>query len=392
MRTDGLRRWLPWLLCAVSLVLITVGSWAGVSDGEPASIDSWWLQALLPALAVAGIPLVGALIASRLPSSPYGWLWCAIGLAVGVFGSVGPLIQAIGGRRWVATLAEQYSAAVLFPLLVLAILLFPTGRVPGPRWRWLARALVAAPVLLMLAGPFIANPAEPAADSPWAVHGAAGEYLFLAANAWFVGMFVLGLLAVWALLMRYRTAGPSEQRQLTWFVYAAVLAVLLLCLNTVGLLPGPLLSGVLLAVSLALFPVAVVVAVLRYRLYEIDRIVSRTVSYGVLTAGLAAFYLLVVAVLRPLLEPLTGSSALAVAGSTLAVAAVFNPARRRLQSAVDRRFDRARYDGSRAVDAFAGRLRTQVDLDQITAGLRDTVAATVAPSRMSVWLRPDQRS
>jgi len=111
------------------------------------------------------------------------------------------------------------------------------------------------------------------------------------------------------------------------------------------------------------------------------------VSYGLLTAVLVGFYLLVVALLRPLLEPLTGSSALAVAGSTLAVAAVFNPARRRLQVAVDRRFDRARYDAARAVDAFAARLREQVDLDEVTAGLRDTVVATVAPTRVAVWLR-----
>jgi hypothetical protein len=111
------------------------------------------------------------------------------------------------------------------------------------------------------------------------------------------------------------------------------------------------------------------------------------VSYGLLTAGLVGLYLLVVALLRPLLEPVTGSSSLAVAGSTLAVAAVFNPARRRLQAAVDRRFDRARYDADRAVQAFAARLRTQVDLNEVAAGLHDTVVATVAPTRFSLWLR-----
>jgi hypothetical protein len=130
---------------------------------------------------------------------------------------------------------------------------------------------------------------------------------------------------------------------------------------------------------------------LRYRLYDIDRIVSRTVSYGLLTAGLIGLYLLVVALLRTLLEPLTGSSALAVAGSTLAVAAAFNPARTRLQAVVDRRFDRARYDAVRAVDRFAARLRDQVDLDQITTGLCDTVNATVAPGRVAVWLRSPGR-
>jgi hypothetical protein len=136
-----------------------------------------------------------------------------------------------------------------------------------------------------------------------------------------------------------------------------------------------------------LVPAAVVIAVLRYRLYDIDRIISRTVSYGLLSAGLVALYLLVVALLRPLLEPVTGSSSLAVATSTLVVAAVFNPARKRLQAAVDRRFDRARYDATRAVGAFAARLRDEVDLDEVTARLRDTVSATVAPTRVAVWLR-----
>jgi hypothetical protein len=144
-------------------------------------------------------------------------------------------------------------------------------------------------------------------------------------------------------------------------------------------------------VAFGLLPVAVGIAVLRYRLYEIDRIVSRTVSYGLLSAALIGLYLLVVALLRPLLEPFTGSSSLAVAASTLAVAAAFNPARRRLQAAVDRRFDRARYDAARAVDAFAARLRDQVDLDEITASLCDTVVATVAPGRVAVWLRPADR-
>ena len=169
-------------------------------------------------------------------------------------------------------------------------------------------------------------------------------------------------------------------------------AVFLVLDSVLGVLPDACSARSLSAVAFALLPVAVGIAVLRYRLYEIDRIVSRTVSYGLLTAGLIGLYLLVVALLRPLLEPLTGSSALAVAASTLAVAAVFNPARRRLQAAVDRRFDRARYDAARAVDAFAARLRDQVDLDEVTAGLRDTVAATVAPTRVAVWLRAPRRT
>jgi hypothetical protein len=161
--------------------------------------------------------------------------------------------------------------------------------------------------------------------------------------------------------------------------------------SAMGVLPD-LAAVIVSAAGFALLPAAVGAAMLRYRLYEIDRIVSRTVSYGLLSAALVGLYLVAVALLRPLLEPLTGSSTLAVAASTLAVAAVFNPARRRLQDAVDRRFDRARYDAARAVDAFTARLRSQVDLDQITAGLCETVSATVAPGRVAVWLRPVNRN
>jgi hypothetical protein len=195
-----------------------------------------------------------------------------------------------------------------------------------------------------------------------------------------------------SLLVRFRRGGPVERRQLTWFLYATAVNGVVLVLNSaLDLLPATLVTAVVRATSYALLPVAVGVAMFRYRLFEIDRIVSRTVSYGLLSAGLIGLYLLVVALLRPLLEPLTGSSSLAVAASTLAVAAVFNPARRRLQAAVDRRFDRAHYDAAQAVEAFTARLRTQVDLDEITAGLRDTVTATVAPGRVAVWLRPADR-
>jgi hypothetical protein len=233
----------------------------------------------------------------------------------------------------------------------------------------------------------IPDPGDPTALSPWALQGEAGRILNRIAEGLLYGLFGAVLLAMLSLMLRFHRAGPTERRQLTWFLYATIVNALLLIFDAaLGLLPS-LVSAVVSAVAFALLPVAVGVAMLRYRLYEIDRIVSRTVSYGLLSAALIGLYLLVVALLRPLLEPLTGSSALAVAGSTLAVAAVFSPARRRLQAAVDRRFDRARYDAARAVDAFAARLRDQVDLDEITASLCDTVAATVAPGRVAVWLR-----
>jgi hypothetical protein len=385
------RAWLPWGLCAVSLVMITVGRW--LESIRPAAVtEPWlWLEGVLLGLAAAGIPLVGAVIAARFPANPYGWLWCGIGLALGVFGAGGPVTKAVGGPPWVAATVEDYAFAFLAPLLILAILLFPDGRLPGPRWRWLARAVLALGILQILTALFVPEPYEPALEGPWALSGDAGASLRSAVIVAIWVLFAVGLAAVWALLLRYRRAGAVERQQLSWFLAAALFVALLLVLAALELWHSRLLSVVLVAISLAVFPAAVVVAVLRYRLYELDRIVSRTVSYGLLTAGLVGLYLLVVALLRPLLEPLTGGSSLAVAGSTLAVAAVFNPARRRLQAAVDRRFDRARYDAVRTVDAFAARLRHQVDLEEITAGLRDTVSTTVAPGRVAVWLRPADR-
>jgi hypothetical protein len=388
----GLRAWLPWLLCAVSLSFLVLTGWLRWgSEGSAEPQDVVRLDAVLVVLATAGIPVVGAVIATRLPESRYGWLWCAIGLNVAVLGAVTPVTAAVGGSLWVAALVDGLSAATMIPLLTFAVLLFPTGRLPGPRWRWLARAVVLAPVPLILVGPFIPVPEKPATETPWAVHGVTGDVLRLGGAAWFYGMFGLGLAAVWALLVRYRRAGPVERQQLTWFRYAAILAVVLLTLNALGLLPERKFTRVLLAASLALFPAAVLVAMLRYRLYEIDRIVSRTVTYGVLTATIVVVYVAVVGLLSQLGLP-GGSSDVVVAAVTLTVAGVAGPVRRRLQAVVDRRFDRARYDAGRAVDAFAARLRDQVDLDEISAGLSDTVAATVAPVRVGVWLtRPAGR-
>jgi hypothetical protein len=256
----------------------------------------------------------------------------------------------------------------------------------------LVRAAVVLGVALSAALLFAPSVLFPDTDPPWAPGGVAGRLLAELVTAVVVAMLLLIPAAMASVAVRFRRAGPVERQQLKWFVLAAAVnAVFVLADLFVGDEWGAvwILAGVL---TVSLVPVAVAIAVLRYRLYEIDRIISRSVSYGLLTGGLIGLYLALVAVLRPLLEPMTGSSALAVAGSTLAVAAVFNPARRRLQAAVDRRFDRARYDAAREVDAFVRRLRDQVDLDQVSAGLRDTVVATVAPTRVAVWLRVPSRT
>ena len=388
-----LRRAAPWVLCAVSLGMLVLSNtlrWIFRADVPADEMD--WLAGTVSALGIAGIPLVGALIASRLPSNPYGWLWCAAGLAYGVDDLAAPLARAAGWPLWVKWLLAGWSFASLIGLFVFVFLLFPTGRLPTRRWRWVARADVALVVLLIVAVPLISDPDNASTLSPWAVEGVAGRYVGRAAIGAVYGIFALVLAAMFSLVLRFRRGRSVVRRQLSWFLYAtAVNAVFFILDSVLHVLPATLFFEAVSAASFALLPLAVGIAVFRYRLFEIDRIVSRTVSYGLLSAGLIALYLLVVALLRPLLEPLTGSSALAVAASTLAVAAAFNPARKRLQATVDRRFDRARYDAARAVEAFAARLRDQVDLDEITAGLRDTVVATVSPGRVAVWLRVPTR-
>jgi hypothetical protein len=368
------------------LVLVSVLRWT--APRLTASPDyAGWLDGAIEALGYLGIPVVGALIASRQPANPYGWLWCAVGLTVGLSALTRPLVRTAGWPAWVVWVMEGWTFVSFVSLFVFVFLLFPDGRLPTARWRWLPRAALSLASLLALSVPFIYDPAEPTAATPWALRGPAGNAFRETVEAGVLAMVGLVLVGMSSSVLRFRRGGPVERRQLTWFLYATVLNAVVILLDVgLGVLPDSAFTTVVRALGFALLPIAVGIAVLRYRLYEIDRIVSRTVSYGLLSAGLVGLYLGVVALLRPLLEPLTGSSALAVAGSTLAVAAVFNPARRRLQAAVDRRFNRAHYDAARAVDAFAARLRQQVDLDEVTEGLRDTVASTVAPSRVGVWL------
>jgi hypothetical protein len=376
--------WLPWMLCCFSLGLMFAG--VGLRIAFPEEADGGVFDTVVHIPGYALVPLVGALIAASLPTNPYGWLWSALGLLYGVL-VLGDGLRRIGAvPGWLAAALIGGTFLSSLCVLVFILLLFPTGRLPGPAWRWPARAAVLLTGAGLLVLPFVLNEVDSVRPAPAAVGGRAGRVLAALIQGGINAMFLLVVLAAVSLLVRFRRAAPVERQQLKWFVLAAVFAAATVMADVLGApVSGPV-WAVVDAVSFALLPLAVGIAVLRYRLYDIDRIISRTVSYGLLTAALIGLYLLVVALLRPLLEPFTGSSTLAVAGSTLAVAAVFNPVRRRLQAAVDRRFDRARYDADRSVQAFAARLRTQVDLDEVTAGLRDTVVTTVAPTRVGVWL------
>lgn len=200
---------------------------------------------------------------------------------------------------------------------------------------------------------------------------------------------VFALLGVGVLIRRWGAADPVERAQLKWFFAGAALVLMLVAAISFipETTPPRMWEGLLVVAGFWGLPAAILVAITRYRLYEIDRFVSRTVSYVLLTALLLSLYAGTVVALQQLLRPVTGESQLAVAGATLLVAALFQPARRRIQTTVDRRFNRSRYDAQRTVDAFRARLRDDVDLDEVVAALASTTHQTVEPAKVSLWLR-----
>jgi hypothetical protein len=270
------------------------------------------------------------------------------------------------------------------PVVIFTPLLFPDGRPPSPAWRpvaWLAVAGTVAAVALAAAQPTIELDDGHVVDNPIGVAGIAdpedGVLNLL------LGLLVVA--AVMSLAVRFRRSQGDERLQLKWFTYAAALLPLILLGD---LLPDAA-SSVLFAVGISLLPVAAGIAVLRYRLYEIDRLINRTLVYGLLTALLAGVYAGLVVLLGRLFGELGGRPpSWAVAGATLAVATLFQPARRRIQQAVDRRFNRRRYDAARTVEVFSARLRGQVDLATLSSELLAVVNQTVQPTSAALWLRP----
>jgi hypothetical protein len=332
---------------------------------------------------------VGWLLAARRPGNPVGWLFAAWGavMALMVFATAyvhRGLVRDPGslpGADWVA-----WAAGVLwhpaFGLLVFLLLVFPHGRLLSRRWRPVAWLTVAAYGFCAVAAawspPVIQSyfpAARPVADLPGAVLAETVFWGVLVAAQ--VGL--LGVAGTASLAVKLRRARGGERQQIKWFAYtvAVVVAALLAGIWAFG-------SGVLFPLFAAI-PVAAAVAILRHRLYDIDRILNRTLVYGVLTAGLGLGYAGVVVALGSLVR---ANSSLVVAAATLAVAAAFQPARRRVQHAVDRRFNRRRFDAARTIQAFSHRLRGEIDLDALTTELLSVVDQTMEPTQASLWLRP----
>jgi hypothetical protein len=386
--------WLAWALAGLTVLTLIVAFWLAelvFSTGWEPRPATATLGAVV--LAVVSAAAVGALVASHRPRHPVGWLLLGVGLAlqgsllVQSYVDYGLLARpgSLPGARYLAGFAYSF-ALVWVSCAGFVLLLTPTGRLPSPRWRWWARVAAAAPVLLLLGAVVQPDPLAPDYyGNPLAVPALA-RVLAVLAVAGAVVVLVSLLVGAGSLVVRFRRARGVERLQLRWLAYAAALAAgLLLVALAAGVLAKDEVVLASLAVGVALLPLATGAAILRYRLYDLDRIVSRTLAYGLLTVLLGGGYAAVVLGLGQLLGR---DSSLAVAGATLAVAAVFQPARRRIQQAVDRRFNRRRYDAARTIAAFSARLRQQVDLDSLTAELLAVVEQAMQPSQASLWLRP----
>jgi hypothetical protein len=337
---------------------------------------------------------VGALLASRRPRHPVGWLLLTLGLSVAAAavatGCANYGLLAKPGSLPAAGYAAIYhsvDAPIWAACLSFILLLTPTGSLPSPRWRWFAAATVAAAVLAVATSALL--PFEPpyqSAANPLAVAGLEGPLWAVNNASWLATALVVPVSAL-SLVLRFRRARGTERQQLRWLALAAALMMVVVVVVIAAAPTGnPVVLGWLTAGCVALLPLATGAAILRYRLYDLDRIISRTVAYGMLTVLLGGGYAVVVLGLGQLLGR---DSSLVVAGATLAVAAAFRPARRRVQSVVDRRFDRRRYDAAREIAAFSARLRQQVDLDTLTAELLSVVDQTMQPTVVSLWLRPN---
>ena len=389
-------RWWPgvvaWTLWALAMVACLVVPWLDrlLRQASRPDLTQWDAR---PGVALVSAATVGAVLASRRPRHPVGWLLLAqvaSNLATGAAAQYLAWGLLPGGP-----LPATHAVAVFYPasagggllLLGFVLLLTPTGKLPSPGWRWWARAMVAVPLLLVVLVTLAPGPVDPSQQvlgSPFDFLGLGGALLVVNQLALAFTTLAVAVCAG-SLVARFRRARGVERQQLRWVAVAAALLVVAAGVALVGLaLDAPEVVTWAISAWVAGLPLALGAAVLRYRLYDLDRIISRTLAYGLLTLLLGGGYAVVVLGLGQLLGR---ESPLVVAAATLAVAAVFQPARRRVQAVVDRRFNRRRHDAARIVEGFGARLRDQVDLDTLTADLLAVVDQTMQPTKASLWLR-----
>jgi hypothetical protein len=401
--------WLAWTMWALSMALTALSLWLLVLARSYPDVPVYyfWAEGVLVAI---GFSTMGAVVVSRMPpENPVGWLLCATGFlwAAHHFAAeyaIYALLAAPG------SLPGGHAAAWIYPwltylslgLILFVFLLFPDGRVPGSRWRWFARLSALFTAVAMVLAAFSHGPIAvglPYIHNPLGIEGLPNAYKLL-----LVLMIALGAAAATSLLVRWVHARGIERQQIKWFAYATAVGVSGAILQHVISEPLEVMwlrwvGRALVLAGLAGMPVSIGIAILRYRLYHIDVVINRTLVYGSLTTVLVAVYFGAVVVLQGIgsfvfnvpIRALTGQqeSQLATVAATLATAALFNPLRRRIQSFIDRRFYRSKYDARKTLEALAAKLRVETDLGALREDLVGVVRETMQPAHASLWLRSD---
>ena len=393
-RLSGWKALAVWAAVPIDIATI-IGSFIFIFVAT-GSADSVLLGGTVVGFTVGTFGIVGALLVTRLPGNPIGWiLWStAITIAGSIFGNSYAQFSVVShGGSLPATVAIAFlSQATLIPLLgavcIFVPMHFPDGRLPSDRWRKVARFSFVAVAFASVLSAVTPGPLSGGSEIPnplgFAALEGSPEVIGLLVLAALLGPFVLSIASV---IARYRSGDSIERQQLRWFGAAAIVMVLFVALGSSNLGPLAEWGWLLMVTGLALLPIAIGIAILRYHLYEIDRIISRTISWALTSGVIVAVFAGIVIGLQGVLARVTGGNTLSVAGSTLVAAALFQPLRRRVQRAVDRRFNRARYDAQRTVDGFAERLRNEVDLATLRSALVTTADDAVRPITSSVWLR-----
>jgi hypothetical protein len=379
-----------WTIAGLDLAVFLLTSLRS-SDGGVAAV-------ILFVVGLASFVGVGALLCSRVPENPIGPLLLGAGtilvisIVIGEYADIGKTQQPPWPGWLVARIACDVTFVIPFFLAFIAVpLVFPDGRLASPRFRWIVGLAVvdlAAWTIINVLVDSTGLPRDPSVEFLAPVAAVLQTFFLVASVTCFLG-------AVVAVSLRFRRGDSVQREQVKWLAadvgIAAVLLTTSIALATSNPVVSSTLSGFAIIAMFAL-PIVIGIAILRYRLYAIDRIISRTIGWGIVTGVLIAVFAGLVVALEAVLAPVTRESTLAVAASTLVAFALFQPVRRRVQRAVDRRFDRARYDGQRMVDAFAEHLRSEVDLGILRSSLSATATRAVRPASAVVWLRTVQPS
>lgn len=379
-----------WFAVIATLILVPANIWltvTGSADTGAALIDRVFFR-----LQPVSFALVGLLIASRRRGNAIAWILIAIGLIVAASSTAGeaatPGVSPIAA--WLSAVANDLGYVALIALLGALVLVYPDGRLPSRRWWPVGAGLVGwagLTLLVLMFAPSIPHSPE-FIPNPFVLPGFVSQPAQFLSGAVLLLVIPLFVAVVAAAIARWRQSTGVERQQLELFVYAASF-ILLGYVLIASPLPGP--WSALIDVATITLPVAIGIAVLRYRLYDIDVLIERTLVYGALSLTIALTYWLFVLVLQSALRPVTGGSELAVAVSTLVTLALVQPLRSRIQRGVDRRFYRRRYDAARALDDFSARLRDEVELETVRADLLHAVGQTVQPVTASLWLREQPR-